>query len=419
MIVTFSLLVLLASLPVQAAPTVRHVAVTITSTEGALPIRVNKRMEASVSTVGSHVFKGRAVSEIEDGKVSYERIIRDVIDRVLVGYSVQDIRIQAGETVLITLAVAPWGDIVRDISLEVDFGSLSPDIAKLIQKDIGTLQEDLSGVLIGLPIDAVDWAGGVSKAVIREVLTSQLPEFRSNLDIVSGSKTTVKLTLVPQGPVVQDTKVIVRSRTIPNVLLFEVKPVIEQTSLMMNGLPVAFVQRHSSFFADRLVAATKDHSVAKRYGLTLTSKIVAGTETAVEMKVETSKYSLSLEGYIDMGKKQDNTTLKLHAGTFIGKSDELFTEAEFVPSSVTWQFYPGWSHKLGSTTQVGVKYGTEEKTMIWWFNQHLEKGWIVRGERNTLTGQSEFGIRYKIHDFLSAEYVFGDQEKWLRVIGHL
>ena len=398
---------------------VQHVAVVITSTDGILPIRVNKRMEASVKTIGNHVFLGRSVGEIEEGKQSYENIVRDVIDRVLVGYSVQDIRIQPGDTVRIAVAVAPWGDVVRDISLEMEYGSLSPDITKIIQSDLATIDEDLASVLVGLPVDAVDWAGGVSKAVIREILASQLPEFRFNLDIVSGSKTTVKLTLVPQGPVVQDTKVIVRSRTIPNILLLELKPVIEQTSLMMNGLPVAFIQRHNGFFTNRIAAVTKDHSVAKQYGLTLTPKIVAGTETAIEMKVETSKYSLSLEGYIDMGKKQDNTTLKLHAGKFIGKSDELFTEVEFVPSSVAWRFYPGWSHKLGSTTQTGVKYGTDEKTMIWWFNQHLEKGWMVRGERNTRTGQSEFGIRYKIHDFLSAEYVFGEQEKWLRVIGHL
>lgn len=418
-VVALALLVPLASFAYAAADTIEAVTVLIASPEGKPPSRVVKRMEASVATVGNHVFTGRSIEEISAGKSDYERIVSDVIGRVLVGYSVEEVHISPGAVTQIAVTIIPWGDVVRDVHLEMDVGSLSPEVANLITKDMGDLEESLAGVLVGLPIDSLDWAGGVSKTVIRELLTAQLPEFRSSFDIVSGSRTIVRLTLAPQGPVVQDTRVSLRSRTIPNVLLLKAKPAVEEAAKMMNGLPVAFVERHSAYFNTRLAEAVKDHPVAKEYGLTLTPQVIPGRQTQIELTAETTKYRLTLEGYVDMGREQDNTALKLHAGKFINSADELFTEVEFIPSSVTWNFYPGWSHKMGTTTYAGMKYDISDKVNILWINQNIGSDWSLRLERTPATNSDEIGVRYKIHDFLSAEYIIGDHEKWLRLIGHL
>ncbi len=418
-LVAFVLHMPLGSFAYAAADTVEIVTVSITSPEGKPPARIAKRMEASVATVGNHVFTGRSVDEIAAGKDAYERIVSDVIGRVLVGYSVEEVHISPGRTTQIAVTITPWGDVVRDVHLEMDFGNLSPEVAGLITKDMGDLEEMLAGVLVGLPIDSLDWAGGVSKTVIRELLTAQLPEFRSNFDIVSGTQTTVKLSLAPQGPVVQDTRVTLRSRTIPNVLLWKAKPAVEEAAKMMNGLPVAFVERHSAYFNTRLAEVVKDHPVAKEYGLTLTPEVIAGKQTQIQLKAETTKYRLTLEGYVDMGREDDNTAIKLHAGKFINSTDELFTEVEFIPSSVSWKFYPGWSHRIGTTTYAGMKYDISDKDNILWINQNFGSDWSLRLEHASSTEGDEIGLRYKIHDFLSAEYVVGEHENWLRLIGHL
>ena len=415
----FILVVPLGALVHAAAATVETVAVSISSPEGKPPARIAKRMEASVATVGNHVFTGRSIAEITAGKSDYERIVSDVIGRVLVGYSVEAVQITPGRSTQIAVTISPWGDVVRDVRLEVDFGSLSPEVADLITKDMGDLEDMLAGVLVGLPIDSLDWAGGVSKTVIRELLTAQLPEFRSNFDILSGTHTIVKLSLAPQGPVVQDTRVSLRSRTIPNVLLWKAKPAVEKAAKMMNGLPVAFVERHQDYFNNRLAEVVKDHPVAKEYGLTLLPEVIAGQQTQIQLKAETTKYRLTLEGYVDMGREEDNTAIKLHAGKFINSADELFTEVEFIPSSVSWKFYPGWSHKLGTTTYAGVKYDISDKDNILWLNQNFGSDWSLRLEHASSTEGDEIGLRYKIHDFLSAEYVVGEHENWLRLIGHL
>lgn len=409
----------LGSFVYAAADTVETVTVSITSPEGKPPARVAKRMEASVATVGNHVFTGRGVAEINSGKDAYERIVSDVIGRVLVGYSVEEVHISPGRITQISVIITPWGDVVRDVHLEMDFGNLSPEVAGLITKDMGDLEELLAGVLVGLPIDSLDWAGGVSKTVIRELLTAQLPEFRSNFDIVSGTQTTVRLSLAPQGPVVQDTRVTLRSRTIPNVLLWKAKPAVEEAAKMMNGLPVAFVERHSAYFNTHLAEVVKDHPIAKEYGLTLTPEVIAGKQTQIQLKAETTKYRLTLEGYVDMGREDDNTAIKLHAGKFINSADEVFTEVEFLPSSVSWKFYPGWSHRIGTTTYAGLKYDISDKDNILWINQNFGSDWSLRLEHASSTEGDEIGLRYKIHDFLSAEYVVGEHENWLRLIGHL
>lgn len=410
---------LLTAVPVQASSAIQKVTVSITSTDGPLPNRVSKRMEASITTVGKHVFSNLPVSEVEDNRQGYENIIKDVVDRVLVGYAVQKVAIAAGVTSHIAVTVAPWGDVVRDVNLEIDFGGLSPELTGLVRQDLSTLQQDLAGVLVGLPVDALDWAGAVSKVVIREILAAQLPEFRSNFDIVSGTRTIVKVSLLPQGPVVQDAKVILRSRTIPNVVMILAKPEAEKTAAILNGLPVAFVQRHSDYFNQKISTAVQNHPIAKDYGLTLTPKVIPGPQTILEIKAETDKYRVSLEGYVDMGKKEDNTALKLHAGKFISTADELFVETEFIPASVTWKFYPGWSRKLGATTYGGMKYDVSDKTTVLTLNQYVARDWMLRAQRETVSGQYEIGVRYKIHDLLSAEYVFGNHDNWLRVIGHL
>ena len=410
---------LITAAPVQAAPAVQKVSVAIVSSEGTLPARVVKRMEASVATVGKHVFTGQEVSNIDNNLPGYENIVKDVIDRVLVGYSVQKVHIQPGETANINVTIEPYGDVVRDIRLEFDFGGLSTDLIRLVQQDMGTVEEDLAAVLVGLPVDALDWAGAVSKVVVREILSAQLPEFRSNFEIVSGSRTTVKITLLPQSPVVQDTKIVLRSRTIPNLLLLQVKPAAEKAAAMMNRLPVAFVQRHNGYFNSLVSAAVKDHRVAKNYGLILTPKVIAGEQTVIELNAETDKYRVALEGYVDVGKKEDGTTVKLHAGKFVSPRDELFTEVEFIPSSIAWKFYPGWSHKITPASYGGVKYSVSDKAFRIFLDQYVAPDWIIRAERTPKTGYYEFGVRYKIHDLLSAEYVVGKNDNWLRLIGHL
>jgi len=383
------------------------------------PSRIGKRMETSVATVGEQMLVGRNIYDINASKASYEKLIKEIFDRVLVGYSVQSVNVVPDSNTVIQVAIAPWGEVVHDVTLETDFGTLSPEIINLIKKDIGNIEAQVNEVFIGLPIDAVDWAGGVSKILIREILADQLPEFRVNFEIIPGGHTVVKLSLTPIGPTVQDVHVSLRSKTIPNLLLAVARPVVDQTSKSLMGLPVAFIQRHQDYFTDRLNMATGQQSIAKRYALKVTPMIYAATDTEIALDVETTEYKLFIEGYMDMGRSKDNTSFQFHAGKFVSKRDEIFMELHFIPNRVVWQFIPGWGHKIGTSTTAGFKYDSSDKREIVWLQQDVNRNISLRLERTPAAGKGLFAVRYKMHDFLSAEYIFTQEDKWLRLIGNL
>lgn len=417
-----SIVVLLSSSAGWAAEEPSRVgAVTVSVHAGAAapPTRVAKRMEQSVLTVADHVLAGRKVSDVADGKGSYEKLIKEVFDRVLVGYSVQEVAIAPGTVTQVTVRILPWGDVVRRVAVEVDLAGLSPQLAELVKGDLGDVEEKVSQVLVGLPVDSVDWAGGVSKSVIRELLAAQLPEFRANLEIVPGPVTTVRLSLAPIGPLVQDVRVTLRSRTIPNFLLLEARPVVEESAAVLRGLPVAFVERHGGYFRERLTKVAAAQPVTGRYGLTLASTLRPGADTELAISAETTKYNVALEGFLDFGRAQNNTSARLHAGAFISKRDEFFMEVTFVPSSVSWQFVPGWGHRLGAGTELGAKYDLKNEEGLFWLRQELGGNWSLRLERTPVRGANELAVRYKLHDFLSAEYIFTTNERWLRLVGNL
>ena len=43
----------------------------------------------------------------------------------------------------------------------------------------------------------------------------------------------------------------------------------------------------------------------------------------------------------------------------------------------------------------------------------------LRAEHFSGENRNEFGVRYRIHEFLSAEYVYGGKEFYMRIIGNL
>jgi len=397
---------------------VETVAVSITA--GQTPTtRIAKRMSASVKTVGEQMLVGRNISDVINGQAVYEKLITEVFDRVLVGYSVQSVSLTPDTNTTIQVKVVPWGDVVHEVALEMDYGAISPELQGLVKQDMGNIQEKINDVLVGLPIDSLEWAGGVSKLVIRELLADKLPEFRANFDIIPGSRTVVKLSLAPLGATVQDVNVSLRSHTIPNVLLAIARPTVDSAAQSLVGLPVAFVDRHRDYFTAKFTAAAAEQPIAKRYGLTLTPVIKPGVDTEIALNAETDKYKVTLEGYMDMGRSQDNTSFRLHAGKLMSKQDEAFMEVNFVPSSVAWNVVPGWAHTMSPSTTAGIKYDLSDKQGLVWLHQDLSPNFSLRLERTPAINKNEFAIRYKMHDFLSAEYIMNKDNSWLRLIGNL
>ena len=95
---------------------------------------------------------------------------------------------------------------------------------------------------------------------------------------------------------------------------------------------------------------------------------------------------------------------------------ELFVEGDFFPNDVKNRWYSGLGWQVSSQTEAGVKYQFRDGEKIIWMRQQLGGPWSLRLERYEDKHASELGVRYRLHEFLSAEYVLTNEERWLRLI---
>ena len=86
--------------------------------------RVTRRMADSVQTIGEHLLLGRTTREVADQREQYERLVRDVFDRVLAGYTVERVTLEAAPVSVLRIGIAPWGDTVRQVDIQVDYSGL-------------------------------------------------------------------------------------------------------------------------------------------------------------------------------------------------------------------------------------------------------------------------------------------------------
>jgi hypothetical protein len=398
---------------------IENIQVSIQTDSGQMiPEKITKRMQASVYTIGDNVLSGHIIGEVEEKKDRYESLIHEVLDRILIGYSVKAVMIQPQTNTSIAIVISPWPDIINKVNIEVEVNQVSPEIKNLILADLAEVDTVFNNVLVGLPIDAVDWARSIIKIALTDFLAVRLPEYDANFEVVSGNVTTLKLNLYPKGNIIHDVNLSLHSESIPNLLLLNFRPYIQKQSEKFIGVPVDFVKRHQEYFVKELTAVLSHDKNLKNFGVTTNIKMQVANNTDIMISAETNKYRISLEGYLDIGRKEDNTSLKVHAGKMISAEDEIFFEADFLPHKVQWTLLPGMSHDLTPQTRIGFKYDMNENAMILWAKQQVAEKWMLRFEHTPTREFNEFGVRYKLHDFVGVEYVVNDNDNWLRLVGY-
>lgn len=404
-----------------ASDTVERIeAIVITDDKTQLAEPVVHRMQASVETVGDSLLLGKEVSDLSEKRVAYETVIRDVFDRILVGYSIETVTIQPDTDTTVTVQVAPWGDTIRTVTVETNFTGLSPAVETFIKERAGDYEDMIENILLGLSVDSIDWASGVAKRVINERLAEELPEFKVGFEVVGGQDVTVRLTFLPQGEIVKTVTVDLESTTIPHLVLWELRPKLETVASELVGLPASYVLRHHQFLCEEAVKeAENKYPFIKKHGITIVPTMKVGADTKIDLLVETTKYRFALESYLEMGKEENNAQFKFHAGKYISPRQEAFLDVAFSPGDIRWEFLPGWSYHANEKTWLGIKYNINEGDEWLFLEEGIGKRWKLRGELCPSSGDSEVGIRYRLYDFFSLEYVIREDDKWLRLIGNL
>ena len=391
----------------EAAGRVEAVAAHVTASEG-LPPLVQQRMERSVQVIAEQLLLGMSLDSSDADAAAQSEVIRQVFDKVLVGYTVRGVSLRLGDT--------------ADVSVE----GMPPEVERLVRQDLADVGSVFSDALYGLPVAAADWTNGVLKHHLETYLASHLPEFRGDFEIdTEGSCANVRLTVYPRLPVIRTADLSMRSDTIPNLTLLNHRELMQEQVDMLVGVPVAFVARHQhdfeQLFSERLDAQRDFRALRMKTAVTIAPQ----ERMTVMSRSDSSRYRARLTGWVDMGRKErkyerevDSLRMRLHTGCMMTARDELFAQVDFMPQKVDWGWAMGYNHRIGMGTRPEIRYDMREKRFVFGARQALAPRWQLRYEYRFTDHLGEAGLLYQVHDFLGVEYVLDKTQGWLRLIGN-
>ena len=303
-----------------------------------VPIEIEKRITASTLTIANNVLQGQPLDKINEQKKSYETLFQDVLGRILIGYYVQAVRLDVAEQTVVEVELSPWQDSIQSVEVSLVNNDISEPYQDLINEDLRGIKPVIENLLLGLPIDAVYWASSILKTSLNDYFNNKLPEYNYSLDITEGSHTMVRLSLYPKGLLVKNSVVAIRSQTIPNLAFLKLRAKVEAYLEKLNGLPVEFLKRHKDFFTKEIITLIENDDFLKKIALNKTVVIIPGIKNQVEILLDSERYNLNIEGRLDLGKQQDNTSFLIHVGKFVAPKQELFIENQFITNNVKFEW---------------------------------------------------------------------------------
>ncbi len=402
-----------------SAATIENVKVSVVDSTGRTGKALTERMTASMQVVAEQLFLEKDTAQIEPVKSDYARLLGEVGERALTGYKVEETVITLGSSSEVVLKLSPWLDVVNDVEVDLKFSGVDQAMSEVVLSKMPELKARIVKTVSGASVDAVDWAGGVLRQKVRQDMESMLPEFRASVDLSqTGKKVVVQVIVYPIGQTVHDVKFELLSETVPNILFMKTKERLHEEADELRGLPVDFVKKHRPELEKRLLTSVNEEKVVSLYSLKPTVTITPGTDTVVEIRMEADKYKIWIEGYGDSGRDENNLSGRAHLGKYISDNDELFAEFSVELENMEWEFAPGLAHRHGKTTIAYARRITEHEN-----NYRLEYDvspkWRLRAEHFSGANINEFGARFRIHEFLSVEYVYSNDKPYLRLIGNL
>ena len=377
------------------------------------------KMASSMRVVSDQLFLGKDDLLVANDKLGYERLLQDVGERVFTGYELTRVDLIPGPSTKIKLFAKSWSKTIVAPEIDLQFSGMEPETALYLEKRIPSVRNRLNEAISGASVEASDWAGGVLRQLVRKEIEEALPEFKAAVDLVQEKdRTIVQVIIYPVGQVVRNIECEVRSEDIPNILLFELKYRYYKKFDQLRGLPLEYVKKHEADIKQGFIDSLCQEKEIRDYNLKPQIDFVIDTDLGINVLMKSPTYKVWFEGYADLGRKEDNVSGKAHVGKYISTRDEIFAEAELITNDVKWAYTFGYTRDVGKTR--------------WTYGRRLPKGendfrleyiispkWQLRAERYSGRNRNEFGVRYRIHEFLSAEFVHGGNENYLRLIGNL
>ena len=421
-LIALLLMLYLPALSVQAAARVETVT-ALTTAQSNLPPLVAERMNHSVAAIAGQLMEGRMLTEVQANKAAYENLIHEVFDKVLVGYTVRKVTLEPAVAAQVQVELLPWSDTIRQVQVEITVEGMPPRIEKLVRQDLASVETVFQDALTGLPTAAADWTNGVLKQHLNAYFAQHLPEFRADFDLEPDSSAKVKLVVYPRLPVVRTVDLSMRSDTLPNSALLTRRDVMQAQADEIVGVPVGFIRRHKDDLEKQFAQGLDDRREFRALCIKTRVEIIPAERASVMSRSDSSRYHFRLTGWLDIGRDKEhnssqNLLLRIHAGRMLGKNDEVFVLADLLPEKMSWNYQSGWGHDFRGGRYGVLRYDWKNSGFIYEVRQKLSSRWLLRYEFRQEERVGEAAVRYRLHDFLGLEYVFDNDQNWLRLIGN-
>ena len=400
---------------ILAAP-VTKVNVTIHDEAGKTSPVLLHKMEDSMQVVASQLFNSRDSEFILADRSGYEHLLSEISDRVITGYQTNRVFLSVvhesqGTAVDLVFSVAPWAQTVQQVDVDIQFSGVSPFASSVLQAKIPALKEQLQETLQGASLDAADWAGGILRGQVKSCVEKALPDFKAAVDLTAkDGSAQVQVVIYPVGELVRTVEYSMISRSIPNILLMQLKYKYADKAKALQGLPVSCLETNQEILAERLLQELSEEPQVRRHHLKPQVIIHPGSETQVELLLESDEYKIWFEGYGDIGRKDHNLSGP--------RRDEIFGEAGVDLKHVKWDFNAGYAYHWGKATLSYMRRIPADAN-IYRFEYDFTPKWRFRYEHFGNTKENEYAVRYRIHEFLSGEYVYSTNKSYFRIVGNL
>lgn len=408
-------------LPLQQAFSmpIEYVYVQVIDVTGGTSAPLLNKMGNSMQLVAQQLLLDRDTEAILPAQQEYATLLSDIADRVLTGYYLQSTQLTVDKESELILQVRPWNTAIRNVQVDLQFSGIEEQTSELLESKLPTLKKQLENTIKGASVDASDWADGVLRKIVRQQVEEALPEFKVAVDLINeADKTVVQVIVYPVGQLVRNVDYSMRSDAIPNILLMKLKHKYADECNKLRGLPVNYVERQKQEIEEFLLNKLRNEPEIIKYELQPFVNITPNTDMDVEILIDSNKYKIWFEGYGDIGRNEDNLSGKAHFGKFISPKEEFFGEVETVLDDVDWNFGVGYTRYWGKSGWTYVRR-IQDGENNYKLEYNLDPKWRLRAEHFAKKNRNEYGVRYRIHEFLSAEYVYGGDEFYLRIIGNL
>ena len=408
-------------LPLQQAFSmpIEQVYVKVVDITGGTSIPLLNKMSNSMQFVAQQLLLERDTEAIKTAQKEYATLLSDIADRVLSGYYLLSTELTIDKESELVLKLRPWNAAIRNVEVDLKFSGIEEQTSELLESKLPTLKQQLNDTIMGASVDASDWADGVLRKIVRQQVEEALPEFKVAVDLVNEhKKTVVQVVIYPVGQLVRNIEYSMRSDAIPNILLMKLKYKYADECNKLRGLPVSYVARQKQEIEEFLLSKLRNEQEILEYDLKPQVTITPDADMSIEFLINSDKYQVWFEGYGDIGRGEENLSGKAHIGKFVSPKEEVFGEVEATLDNVDWTFGAGYTRYWGKSGWSYIRRVPDGENN-YKLEYYLNPKWKLRVEHFANQNRNEYGVRYRIHEFLSAEYVYGGDEFYLRIIGNL